>query len=114
MIADVSSPDLETRMAILKAKLAEKSFYLEEDVVKFIAENIKNNIRELEGSLNRIMAACEFGQKAPDMELVKRTLSDLISSGKKKGVQQNHRITSYNVCYTKLLRFPDKTNHVFF
>lgn len=92
MIADVSKPDLETRTAILKAKLAEKSFYLEEDAIRFVAEHIKHNIRELEGSLNRIMAACEFGKKAPTLDLVKEALSDLISSGKKKGVQHNHII----------------------
>lgn len=92
MIADVSKPDLETRTAILKAKLVEKSFYLEEDAIRFIAEHIKSNIRELEGSLNRIMAACEFGKKAPTLELVQQALSELISSGKKKGIQHNHII----------------------
>ena len=92
MIADVSKPDLETRTAILKAKLAEKSFYLEEDAIKFIAEHVKSNIRELEGSLNRIIAACEFNKKAPTLELVQQALSELISSGKKKGIQHNHII----------------------
>ena len=92
MIADVSKPDLETRMAILKSKLAEKSFYMEDGAIKFIAEHIKSNIRELEGSLNRVIAACEFGKKAPTLELVEDVLSDLISSGKKKGVQSEHII----------------------
>jgi chromosomal replication initiator protein len=92
MIADVGKPDLETRTAILKAKMAEKSFYLEDEAVKFIAEHVKNNIRELEGSLNRIIAACEFNKKAPTLELVQNTLSDLISSGKKKGIQHSHII----------------------
>ncbi|HBP00823.1 MAG: Chromosomal replication initiator protein DnaA [Candidatus Moranbacteria bacterium GW2011_GWE1_49_15] len=92
MIADVSKPDLETRTAILKAKLAEKSFYLEDDAIKFVAEHVKNNIRELEGSLNRIIAACEFNKKAPTLELVQQALSELISSGKKKGVQHAHII----------------------
>lgn len=92
MIADVGKPDLETRTAILKAKLAEKSFYLDEEAVKFIAEHIKSNIRELEGSLNRIIAACEFNKKAPTLELVQKVLSDLISSGKKKGIQNSNII----------------------
>lgn len=92
MIADVGKPDLETRTAILRAKMAEKSFYLEEEAVRFIAENVKNNIRELEGSLNRIMAACEFNKKAPTLELVQNTLSELIQSGKKKGIQHSHII----------------------
>jgi chromosomal replication initiator protein len=88
MIVDVCSPDLETRMAILRAKSAEKNFFLDDDVVKFIAENIKNNIRELEGALNRVIASCDLNKKTPSMEYVKEVLSDIISSRKKKGV--NH------------------------
>ena len=88
MIVDVGSPDLETRMAILRAKAAEKNFFLEEDVIKFIAENIKNNIRELEGALNRVIASCELNHKSPSLEGVEKILGDIISSGRKKGV--NH------------------------
>lgn len=94
MIADVGKPDLETRTAILKAKLSEKSFYLDEEAIKFVAEHVKSNIRELEGSLNRIIAACEFNKKAPTLELVQEVLSELISSGKKKGIQQADIINS--------------------
>lgn len=88
MIVDVCSPDLETRMAILRAKSSEKNFFLEEDVVRFIAENIKNNIRELEGALNRVMASCDLNKKTPSISYVKEVLSDIISSRKKKGI--NH------------------------
>ncbi|TSC94898.1 MAG: chromosomal replication initiator protein [Candidatus Berkelbacteria bacterium Athens1014_28] len=88
MIVDVCSPDLETRMAILRAKSAEKNFFLEEDVVRFIAENIKNNIRELEGALNRVIASCDLNKKTPSMVYVKEVLSDIIASRKKKGI--NH------------------------
>lgn len=92
MIADVGAPDLETRTAILKAKLSERNFYIEEEAVKFIAEHVKNNIRELEGALNRIIAACEFNKKLPTLEFVQQALSEIISSGKKKGVQMQHII----------------------
>ncbi|TAK96662.1 chromosomal replication initiator protein DnaA, partial [Patescibacteria group bacterium] len=51
MIADVSRPDIETRMAILKAKSVDRGLRLDDAVILFIAENIKNNIRELEGAL---------------------------------------------------------------
>lgn len=99
MIADVSKPDLETRMAILKTKSSEKNFYLDEETTKFIAENIKNNIRELEGALNRIIAACEFNKKLPTLEFVKQTLSELISSGKKKGIQLQNIIDTISQYY---------------
>lgn len=92
MIADVGKPDLETRIAILKIKSNEKNFYLDEETIKYIAENIKNNIRELEGALNRIIAACEFNKKLPTLKFVQQALSEIISSGKKKGVQSQNII----------------------
>lgn len=87
MIVDVIRPDLETRIAILKAKISEKGFFIEDEVVRFVAENIKNNIRELEGALNKIIASCELERKDPDIHFVKKALADIISSNKKRGVQ---------------------------
>ena len=92
MIADIGKPDLETRMAILKTKATEKNFYLDEEALRFIAENVKNNIRELEGALNRIIAACEFNNKLPTLKFVQQALSEIISAGKKKGIQPQHVI----------------------
>jgi len=92
MIADIGNPDLETRMAILRSKSAEKDFFLEDDLIKFIAENIKNNVRELEGALNKIIANCQFGKKPLSLESVKQTLSDIISSGKRKYINHKHII----------------------
>lgn len=92
MIADIQKPDLETRMAILKAKMAEKEFFLDDDAIRFVAENIKQNIRELEGALNRIIAECQLKEKAPALDFVKKILSDVISSGKRKGIQLRHII----------------------
>lgn len=89
MIADVGRPDLETRMAILKEKSGEKGFSLSDDIAKFIAENIKSNIRELEGALNKVVASSELEGTSPDLDFVKKTLGAILSSGKKKGV--NHQ-----------------------
>ena len=55
MIADIGYPDFETRLAILKAKSQEVSHLIGEDVLKYIAETISRNIRELEGALNRVI-----------------------------------------------------------
>lgn len=99
MIADIGKPDLETRMAILKVKSAEKSFPLDEEIIRFVAENIKNNIRELEGALNRIIAICEFNKKTPTLKLVQAILSELISSGRKKGIQFRHIIAAVSELY---------------
>ncbi|HBI33973.1 MAG TPA: chromosomal replication initiator protein DnaA [Candidatus Moranbacteria bacterium] len=92
MIADIGKPDIETRIAILKTKSAENNFYLDEEAIRFIAENVKNNIRELEGALNRIIAACEFNKKLPTLKFVQQALAEIISSGKKKGIQAQHVI----------------------
>lgn len=99
MIADIGKPDLETRMAILKTKSTEKNFYLDDETIRFIAENIKNNIRELEGALNRVIAACEFNKKLPTIDFVKQTLAELISSGKKKGIQLQNIIEAISQYY---------------
>ncbi len=87
MIADVSEPDLETRMAILRNKTLEKEFYINDEILRFIAKNIKNNVRELEGALNRIIAVCDLYKREPTIESVTGILSEIIDSNKKTGIQ---------------------------
>ncbi len=86
MIADVSRPDLETRIAILEHKAAHQDFEIDDECLAYVASNIQNNIRELEGALNRIMVTCELKQMEPSLGNVKKILSDIIHSGRKKGV----------------------------
>ncbi len=83
MIADVSRPDLETRMAILRLKLLEKSAHLEEDCIRFIAENITNNARELEGALNRVLVSAEFQKVRPTVPYIGKVLGQIITANKK-------------------------------
>lgn len=84
MIADISFPDLETRMAILKVKIEEKKINLPEEIINYIAANIPKNIRELEGALNRLIAATQLsGQTDLTVEKAAKILSHLISSPKK-------------------------------
>ncbi len=77
MIADVSTPDLETRIAILELKIKERNFSIEKEVSHFIASHVQNNIRELEGALNRIIAFHEFNKTPINLENVKNILSTL-------------------------------------
>jgi len=86
MIADVSRPDLETRIAILQHKAAEKDFEIDDESLNYIATNIQHNIRELEGALSRVMVSCELKQIEPNLSNIKKILSDIIHSGRKKGV----------------------------
>ena len=86
MIADISFPDLETRMAILEIKCRDKNYQLNKDVVEFIAENIQNNIRELEGALNKIIVFHQLNNTMPSLESVKAILSGISNNPKKAGL----------------------------
>jgi chromosomal replication initiator protein len=83
MIADISLPDFETRMAILKTKSQEKKVNLSDDIVEYIANNIQSNIRELEGALNRLIAYQKLNNKAPTLEVAENLLKSVIFSPKK-------------------------------
>jgi len=78
MIADISIPDYETRMAILISKTREKNILLPNNILEYIAQNITTNIRELEGSLNTILIRYQIKSQTPDLEEVKQLLSDYI------------------------------------
>lgn len=86
MIADISAPDFETRVAILEAKCQEKNFRLHNDIIQSIAENIKDNIRELEGALNRIIAFHQLNNSLPTVESTRGILSTISVNPKKGGL----------------------------
>jgi len=83
MIADISYPDLETRLAILKNKIKEKKINIPEDVLEYIATNISKNIREIEGALNRIIAYSQINNTIPNIETTTKILFQIINSPKK-------------------------------
>jgi chromosomal replication initiator protein len=83
MITDISQPNEETRLAILRKKVSEKGILIDEDALRFIAENITQNIREIEGALNRVIAYSEFYKTKPSIALVEKVLSQLIIQNKK-------------------------------
>ena len=79
MIADVSLPDYETRLVILKTKLQEKNAELSEEILDYIAANVKKNIRELEGALNKLLVYGKINQNL-DLETTKKLLKGFIFS----------------------------------
>ena len=82
LIADISSPDYETRMAILRKKEeldGLEKYHIPDDVMQYIANNIKSNIRELEGSLNKLIALSNLENKPIDIPLAAEALKDMIS-----------------------------------
>jgi chromosomal replication initiator protein len=84
LVTDIQPPDFETRMAILKKKSERETITLPDDVYYFLAENIKSNIRELEGALIRIVAYAKLIGKEISVDMVKDVLKDMIKEGKKK------------------------------
>ena len=80
MIADISAPDLETRVAILKTKAQEKKIDFSDDVYQYIASVIQKNIRELEGALNRLIVYQKLNNQKPDLEITKTLFKNILSS----------------------------------
>lgn len=78
LIADIQAPDLETRIAILKSKVNGR-VQIPGDVLELVAEKVQSNIRELEGSLNRITAYAMLHGKAVTVEVASEALADLVA-----------------------------------
>jgi chromosomal replication initiator protein len=86
LIADLTAPDLETRIAILRAKAEEGAVPITSDVVEFVARKVVSNIRELEGALNRIVAYASMGAMPISIELAQAVLSNVLYNPKKRQV----------------------------
>lgn len=80
MIADIGEPDFETRLAILKSKLAVKNLSLEPDILECVARTITKNIRELEGALNRLVLHSQMTTAQLDVEQTKKIISQVINA----------------------------------
>jgi chromosomal replication initiator protein len=84
LIADIQPPDLETKIAILQRKAALEGMQLPEEVAEFIAQQVKSNIRELEGHLNRVLAYGSLTAKPLSLALARHTLKDILPEEGKK------------------------------
>lgn len=82
--ADLQAPDYDTRLAILNYKIEKDGIEMPEEVLDHIAKNIKTNVRELEGSLNSIIAQATLNKKEITLELTQKTLSSFISNTRKE------------------------------
>ncbi len=83
MIGDIGYPDYETRIAILKTKSQERGIGFSDEILNYIASNIQQNIRELEGALSRLVAYQKINNLTPDLETAKSSLKTLFLSPNK-------------------------------
>ena len=93
LIADITLPDYETRMAILHKNEEMNGYNISEDVIKYIATNIKSNIRELEGAFNKVMAGAKLEKKEVTLELAEQALKDIISPDQQKVITPDYIIS---------------------
>ena len=87
LIADISSPDYETRMAILRKKEeldGLQKYHISNEVMQYIATNVKSNIRELEGSLNKLIALHKLKNEEINIMLAAEALKDIVSPNKNR------------------------------
>ena len=86
LMADIGAPDYETRMAILRRKVESDDMSLSDDILNYIANNIKSNIRELEGALNKLLAYSNLEKTEITMEIAKKELQNIITPDKPREI----------------------------
>lgn len=79
LTADLQAPDLETRMAILEAKMSQEGVKLPGEVIEFMCYHIQSNIRELEGALISLIAHSSLNQKEVDLDLAREVVKNFVS-----------------------------------
>lgn len=104
LIADIQAPDLETKVAILRKKADAERLDLPDDVAHFIAHQVRSNIRELEGLLNRVLAFASLTGRALSLEVAKETLKDILP--------ETPRLTAKDIIKTVAAHYGLKVNEI--
>jgi chromosomal replication initiator protein len=110
LTVDISAPDYETRMAILLKKAESEGYNIDNEIFQYIANNIKSNIRELEGALTKIVAFSRVSKTPIDIDFAKNVLKDIISPDENKEitteliiniVAEHYNISPTDICSKK-------------
>lgn len=92
LVADLQTPDFETRLAILERKLQEDGIEIQQEIIDYVAHQIKNNVREMEGALTSLIAESTLTRKPLDMHLAKaivqRCINDITEKVSIEGIQR--------------------------
>ncbi|SFG76107.1 chromosomal replication initiator protein DnaA [Lachnospiraceae bacterium C7] len=86
LMADIGTPDYETRVAILRKKADTDHFNIDDEILNFIANNIKSNVRELEGALNKLIAYQNLVHDEITMDIAQKELQNIITPDKPKEI----------------------------
>ena len=86
LIVDIQMPDVETRMAILRKKEELEGYNIDNEVIKYVADNIKSNVRELEGALTKVVAKSRLVKQPITLELAEELLRDHITPSERKEI----------------------------
>ena len=93
--AELQTPDYETRVSIIKNKLARDGVEMEDDIIYYVAKHIKSNIRELEGAIISLMAQSSFNKKQITLELAKVIVEKFVKNTKKEiSIDQIQKVVS--------------------
>ena len=86
LMADIGEPDYETRMAIIRSKVAQDGINFPDEVLDYIADNIRSNIREIEGALNKLIAYQNLQKIDITIDIAKKELQNIISPDKRREI----------------------------
>lgn len=104
--ADLQPPEYETRQSILRLKMRAEGIELPEDVVKYIAYNVQNNVRELEGAVIALFAQAMLNKKEIDLDLAKRVLKNVVkTSAREMTIENIQKVVCehFHLTYDKLM-----------
>jgi chromosomal replication initiator protein len=99
LIVDVQPPDLETRTAILRAKAEQMQTSFADEVIDYLAHKVQSNIRELEGSLNRVSAYADHHDLPISVEVANAALADLLGNNRRRRITPEMIINTVCVFY---------------
>lgn len=105
LIADVQQPDYELRVAILKRKIEAFNISIPNDVITYLAENIRDNVRQMEGAIKKLNAYSLVSGGTITLDLAKRTANDIISASKSKEMTADNVVKGVSERYD--LSIPD-------
>jgi chromosomal replication initiator protein len=99
LIVDVQSPDIETRTAILRAKGESLNVHVPDEVIDFVAHRIQSNIRELEGSLNRVVAFANLNRQPITVDIAAAALSELLDTSRRQRISNEAIVDAVSKFY---------------